>query len=278
MKEWLSTIALTVYPFSRLSSNFRSMTITTTPSTVATTPWLASFKPNSRARVRLFCFPYAGGGAHIYRTWPNGLPASVEVCPIQLPGRGARMMEEPFTQMSSLVEATAEALLPYLEDKPFACFGHSMGALVSFEFARQLRSRNGPQPIHLFVSGCFAPDIPDPDPIHTLPDSELLAEVRRLNGIPKEAQENAELMRLMLPTLRADCTVTETYTPTKEPPLDCPISAFGGLQDQMVSREDLEAWRQQTTASFLLRMFPGDHFFLQTAQPLLLQILARELQ
>ena len=264
---------LMVYSFIRLSSNFRSVTITT----IAATPWLASFKPNSRARVRLICFPYAGGGAHIYRAWPDGLPASIEVCPIQLPGRGARMMEAPFTQMSSLVEAAAEALLPYL-DKPFACFGHSMGALVSFEFARRLRSQNGPQPNHIFVSGCFAPDIPDPDPLHTLPDAKLLAEVRRLNGIPQEAQENAELMRLMLPTLRADCTVTETYTPTQEPPLDCPISAFGGLQDQMVSRDDLEGWRQQTTASFALRMFPGDHFFLQTAQPVLLQILARELQ
>jgi len=246
-------------------------------STLATTPWLTLFKSNPRANMRLFCFPYAGGGAHIYREWLDSLPVSIEVCPIQLPGRGARMMEEPFTQMSSLVQAISEALLPYL-DKPFACFGHSMGALVSFEFARRLRSQNGPKPIHLFVSGCFAPDIPDSDPLHNLPDSELLAELHRLNGMPKEAQENAELMRLMLPTLRADCTVTETYTHIKEPPLDCPISAFGGLQDQMVSRHDLEAWRKHTTASFSLRMFPGDHFFLQTAaQPLLLRVLSREL-
>lgn len=247
-------------------------------STLAATPWLpAPFKPNPRARARLICFPYAGGGAHIYRAWPESLPATVEVCAVQLPGRGARLMEEPFTQMPLLVQAIAEALLPYL-DKPFAFFGHSMGALVGFELARDLRRRNRPGPSRLFVSGCFAPDIPDPYPLHNLPDSELLEGLRRLNGMPQEALENAELMRLMLPTLRADCTVTETYHYADEPPLDCPVSAFGGLQDHLASRDQLEAWRQQTTASFSLRMFPGDHFFLHTAQPLLLQILSLELQ
>ncbi len=226
--------------------------------------------------MRLFCFPYAGGGVHAFRAWADNLPKTVEVCPVQLPGRGARMMEAPFTQMLPLVQAAAEALLPHL-DKPFAFFGHSMGALVSFEVARWLRRQSGPEPIHLFVSGCFAPDIPDPYPLHNLPDPELLEGLRRLNGMPQEALENAELMRLLLPTLRADCTVTETYTYTDEPPLNCPISAFGGLQDHLVGRTHLEAWRQQTTAFFSLRMFPGDHFFLHSAQPLLLRILSREL-
>lgn len=245
--------------------------------TLAATPWLASFKPNPRARARLFCFPYAGGGAHIYRAWPDSLPATIEVCPVQLHGHGARLMEAPFTQMSPLVQATAEALLPYL-DRPFAFFGHSMGALVGFELARQLRGQCDPQPVHLFVSGCFAPNLPDPYPLRHLPEPEFLEELRRLNGMPQEALENTELMRLLLPTLKADCTVTETYTYTDRPPLNCPISAFGGLQDHLLSRDDLDGWRQQTTASFSLRMFPGDHFFLQTAQPLLLQILSRELQ
>jgi medium-chain acyl-[acyl-carrier-protein] hydrolase len=226
--------------------------------------------------MRLFCFPYAGGGVHAFRAWADNLPKTVEVCPVQLPGRGARMMEAPFTQMLPLVQAAAEALLPHL-DKPFAFFGHSMGALVSFEVARWLRKQGAPEPIHLFVSGCFAPDIPDPYPLHNLPDPELLEGLRRLNGMPQEALENAELMRLLLPTLRADCTVTETYTYTHEPPLNCPISAFGGLQDHLVGRTHLEAWRQQTTAFFSLRMFPGDHFFLHSAQPLLLRILSREL-
>ncbi len=246
-------------------------------SILATTPWLTLPKPNPRANLRLFCFPYAGGGVHAFRAWADNLPKTVEVCPVQLPGRGARMMEAPFTRMVPLVHAAAEALLPHL-DKPFTFFGHSMGALVSFEVARWLRKQGGPEPIHLFVSGCFAPYIPDPYPLHNLPDPELLEGLRRLNGMPQEALENAELMRLLLPTLRADCTVTETYTYTDEPPLNCPISAFGGLQDHLVGRAHLEAWREQTTASFSLRMFPGDHFFLQTAQPLLLQILSRELQ
>ena len=226
--------------------------------------------------MRLFCFPYAGGGVHVFRAWADNLPKTVEVCPIQLPGRGARMMDAPYTRMAPLVYAAAEAMLPHL-DKPFAFFGHSMGALVSFEVARWLRRQTGPEPIRLFVSGCFAPDIPDPYPLHKLPDAELLEGLRRLNGLPQEALENAELMSLLLPTLRADCMVTETYTYTDESPLNCPISAFGGLQDHLVGRTHLEAWRQQTTAFFSLRMFPGDHFFLHSAQRLLLLILSREL-
>ena len=158
-------------------------------------PWIACRKPRPQARLRLFCFPYAGGGASIFRTWPDGLPADVEVCPVQLPGRGTRLMERPFTQLSPLVEALAQALLPLL-DKPFAFFGHSLGALVSFELARHLRRQYGVHPVRLFVSACRAPQIPHRDrPIHTLPEAEFLAELRRLNGTPAEVLEHEELMR-----------------------------------------------------------------------------------
>lgn len=242
----------------------------------ATNPWLAYHKPNPSARVRLFCFPYAGGGSHVFRAWSEGLPNTVEVCAIQSPGRGSRLMETPFTQMLPLAQNVAQVLLPHL-DKPFAFFGHSMGAMVSFEVARQLRKQHGLQPICLFVSGCFAPQRPDPHPIHALPEAEFLEELRRLGGIPNEALESNELLQLMLPTLRADCTVSETYAYTSEAPFDFPISALGGLQDPLVGRDDLDGWREQTSASFTLRMLPGDHFFLQTARPLLLHILSREL-
>ena len=240
--------------------------------------WIAFRKPNPQARLRLFCFPYAGTGASIFRTWPDGLPADVEVCPVQLPGRGTRLTETPFTQLSPLVEALAQALVPLL-DKPFAFFGHSLGALVGFELARQLRRQSGVQPVRLFVSADRAPQIPHRDrPIHTLPEGEFLDELRRLNGIPGKVLEEAELMQIMLPILRADFAVYETYLYSTEPPLNCPISTFGGLQDHRVSRRDLEAWRDQTSASFSLRMFPGDHFFWNTTQPLLLQVLSQELR
>ena len=239
--------------------------------------WIAFRKPNPQARLRLFCFPYAGTGASIFRTWSDGLPADVEVCPVQIPGRGTRLMETPFTQLSPLIEALAQALGPLL-DKPFAFFGHSLGALVGFELARQLRRQSGVQPVRLFVSADRAPQIPHRDrPIHALPEGELLHELRRLNGIPGKVLEDAELMQIMLPILRADFAVYETYVYSTEPPLNCPISAFGGLQDHRVSRGDLEAWRDQTSGSFSLRMFPGDHFFWNTIQPLLLQVLSQEL-
>ena len=240
--------------------------------------WVAFRKPNPQARLRLFCFPYAGTGASIFRTWANGLPADVEVCPIQFPGRGTRLMETPFTQLPPLVQALAQALVPLL-DKPFAFFGHSLGALVGFELARQLRRQSGVQPVRLFVSADRAPQIPHRDrPIHALPEGEFLAELRRLNGIPGKVLEEVELMQIMLPILRADFAVYETYAYSTEPPLNCPISTFGGLQDHRVSRGDLEAWRDQTSGSFSLRMFPGDHFFWNTTQPLLLQALSQELR
>jgi medium-chain acyl-[acyl-carrier-protein] hydrolase len=245
--------------------------------TTAIDSWIACRRLNPRARLRLFCFPYAGTGASIFRTWSDGLPAEVEVCPVQFPGRGTRLMEAPFTALSPLVQALAEALVPLL-DKPFALFGHSLGALAAFELARQFRRQYGVQPVRLFVSADRAPQIPRRDrPIHALPEREFLAELRRLDGTPELVLEEAELMQIMLPVLRADFAVYETYAYSSEPPLDCLISGFGGLQDHRVSRSDLEAWGDQSSISFSLRMFPGDHFYLNTTQPLLLEALSQEL-
>ena len=240
--------------------------------------WIACRKPNPQARLRLFCFPYVGTGASIFRTWSDGLPPDVEVCPVQFPGRGTRLMETPFTQLSPLVQALAQGLAP-LMDKPFAFFGHSLGALVGFELARQLRRQSGVQPVRLFVSADRAPQAPRRHPpIHALPEPEFLLELRRLNGIPGKVFEDAEVMQIMLPALRADFAVYETYLYSTEPPLNCFISGFGGLQDQRVSRGELEAWCDQTSGSFALCMFPGDHFFLNTTQSRLLQVLSQELR
>lgn len=187
-------------------------------------------------------------------------------------------METPFAQLAPLVRALAEAMAPLL-DKPFAFFGHSLGALVAFELARWLRRQSGVQPIHLFVSADRAPQIRARSrPMHDLPEEEFLVELRRLNGIPEIVLEDANLMQIMLPVLRADFAVYETYVYSIEPPLDCPITSFGGLQDHRVNRGDLEPWRDQTNASFSLRMFPGDHFFLNATQHLLLPMLYQELR
>jgi medium-chain acyl-[acyl-carrier-protein] hydrolase len=243
----------------------------------AAAPWIAFGKPNPKARLRLFCLPYAGTGAAIFRSWPDGLPADVEVCPVQYPGRGTRPLETPFTAISPLVRALAEGVLPLL-DKPFAFFGHSLGALIGFELARALRRQSGAQPVHLFVSADRAPRGPRRDPpIHALPDTDFLDELARLNGTPGKLLDDAELMQIMLPVLRADFAVYESYVYSAEPPLACPISVLGGLQDHRVRRNDLETWREETERSFSLRMFPGGHFFLNTAQPLLLQALSQDL-
>ncbi len=239
--------------------------------------WVIRPRPNPRGRLRLFCFPYAGGAASVFYTWSDGLPGDVEVCPIQLPGRESRLRELPFTALPPLTQALAQAIQPYL-DKPFAFFGHSMGAVIGFELARQLRRQNDLCPAHLFVSGSRAPQVPDPNPpLHQLPDGEFVAELRHFNGTPEEVLQNSELMQLFLPILRADFAIHETYTYTAGAPLDCSISAFGGSQDDRVSGEDLAAWRGQTCSTFMLRLFPGDHFFLHSARSLLIQAISQDL-
>jgi medium-chain acyl-[acyl-carrier-protein] hydrolase len=246
--------------------------------TLACNSWVACARHNPAARVRLFCFPYAGGGGTIFRTWPDQLPATVEVCPIALPGREMRIGERPFDRLLPLAQAIADALDMY-QDKPFAFFGHSMGALVSFEVARELRRQSRRAPAHLFVAGHRAPHLPDNrPPLHDLPEPAFVDEVRQLNGTPPEVFQHPELLELFLPILRADFAVCETYVYEAEPPLACPISVFGGLQDPRAGREQLEAWRAYTTAEFRLRMLPGDHFFVRIAEPALLSVLNQTLQ
>lgn len=241
-------------------------------------PWVSLPKPRPHAKLRLFCFPYAGGSALIFRSWINALPESVEPCAIQLPGRGARLTEKLYTRLLPLAHAIAEGLLPYC-DKPFATFGHSMGAMLSFEVARYLRSHYGIEPAQLFVSGRRAAHVPYTDPpTHNLPASELIQELRRIKGTPQEVLDNDELMQLFLPVLRADFEICQTYEYAPGEPLNCPITAFGGLEDDEETRERIESWREQTAGRFSLRMLPGDHFFLHSAERTLIHLLSRELQ
>ncbi|HBB36167.1 MAG TPA: putative thioesterase [Cyanobacteria bacterium UBA8803] len=239
--------------------------------------WLKCNKPNPHARLRLFCFPYAGGGASVFRSWSDRL-TEIEVWSIQPPGRESRLKEPLFTDISPLINSLLPALIPHL-NVPFAFFGHSLGALVVFDLARHLRRYNYPTPLHLFVSGRQAPHVPDPDPpIYQLPDPELVEELRRYNGTPDAVLQNPELMDFLLPILRADLAIDETYIYTSESPLDLPISVFGGLEDRKTPHPSMDAWREQTTQSFTLRMFPGGHFFIKEKQELLLQYILDDLK
>jgi len=241
-------------------------------------PWLVSYKPNPQARLRLFCFSYAGGGASVFRTWANQLPANLEIYAVQLPGREGRINESLFTEIYPLVRTLAPILLPYL-DLPFAFFGHSVGALIAFETIRQLRNLKYPKPKHLFVSSRRAPQIPNPErPIYNLSNEEFIQKIRRYNGTEEAVLQNAELMDLFLPILRADLTINETYNYQVELPLDCSISAFGGLQDPLVNRQQLDAWCEHTSKNFSLLMLPGDHFFLKAQQQMLLTAISQDIR
>src|ERR1051326_791724 len=240
-------------------------------------PWLPWPSTNPKARLRLFCFPYAGGGASAFRSWSRDLPPEVDIRPVQLPGRERRLMEEPYDDLTPLITAVKDALLPFLTE-PFAFFGHCLGALIAFELSRQVQAMYGLQPAALFVSGHRAPHLPDRfPPAHRLPDSEFAVELRRRNGTREEVLQNPAVMRLVLPLLRADFTICETYLFTPGETLRCPITAFGGAEDPAVLLEELEGWSKQTSGPCAVQVLPGDHFFLQTTRSLLLQKLSQEL-
>ncbi len=240
--------------------------------------WITRPKPSPNARLRLFCLPYAGGGASIYRTWPDILPPEIEVCPIQLPGREQRFNDPRFTDIRPLVDALGQELAPFL-NTPFAFFGHSMGAIIGFELTRYLRRLNLPEPELLLVSAHRAPQIPDRrEPIHQMPDREFIQELSLLKGMPDVVLANNDLVALMAPLLRADFAIAETYTYINEAPLKCPISVFGGLQDEGITKDDLTAWQKQTAAAFMLHMVNGDHFFFVKDRVTILRVIFQDLQ
>jgi medium-chain acyl-[acyl-carrier-protein] hydrolase len=206
----------------------------------------------------------------VFRPWAAGLPDDVEIGAIQLPGRGDRMSEPPFTQLSPLLDSLLPDLRPYF-DRPYAFFGHSMGALICFELAR----RSAPQ--HLFLSGRRAPNCDRGVIMHQLSDADFVAELRSLNGTPLQVLENAELMQLFLPILRADFTVCETYQYVETSPLRCPISVFAGTRDRSEPLEMMQPWSLQTQNDFSISVLPGDHFFVQTEQQILLKQLSAKL-
>jgi surfactin synthase thioesterase subunit/glycosyltransferase involved in cell wall biosynthesis len=229
-----------------------------------------------REGLRLFWFPHAGGGA----AQLSGLPhvGSVQVCPVRLPGREFRLAEAPFESMRPLVAALANAIELYLA-APFAFFGHSMGAAVAFELARELRRRHQPLPKMLIASSARAPQyrrhhVPPAPPS----DEQFQAELRRLQGIPNEVLDDPAMMRAILPALRADAALYRSYVYTEDAPLPCPIRAYGGTEDPNVLREHLEAWAQQTSGQFVLRLFPGGHFYWNTGRAALEQALAEDLE
>jgi medium-chain acyl-[acyl-carrier-protein] hydrolase len=241
--------------------------------------WIVRWSAGAESPAwRLFCFPYAGGGASKYRQWRSALPAKAELCAIQLPGREQRAGEPALRRMEDAVDALVHALAPYI-DRPFVFFGHSMGAVIAYEVAKALYLRFGRQPQGLVVSSHRAPHMPSRTrSLHDLPESELIDEIRALQGTPPEILESKELLELLLPTLRSDLELAETYAAKPDDTLSCPVIAAGGDCDPEISPEELDGWRVFTRGPFRRQLFPGDHFYIHDQKSNFLSAMKSQLE
>jgi medium-chain acyl-[acyl-carrier-protein] hydrolase len=233
----------------------------TAPAKASAEIWFQRFGSARHPRMRLFCFPYAGGFASLFGGWAAGLPADIEVRGVQLPGRPPRMKEAPYTRLAPLIGALAQQITP-LTGIPFAFFGHSLGGLVAYTLARELHRRGGACPSRLFISGCPAPHLRRTRNLHGLPEGEFRSQLDRLGGTPKELLRNAELMDVVSPIIRADFEIYETSDCGECEALDTPITAFGATDDEWVSLEEAQGWRLYSSAPFRFHRMQGGHFFI----------------
>lgn len=234
----------------------------TLPATRGTLDWFPGVDTGRTARVRLVCFSYAGGTPSIYRHWAQPLGADVQLVPVLLPGRGTRLRERPHTGMGPLVAEIVDALVGAGLAADCAMFGHSMGALLAYEVACELRRRGHQQPLHLFVSGSRPPHLYGRENNHALDDDALQAMVRGLGGLAAEGTLTEGYLVRRLPVLRSDLAVCESYRWTPRTPLECPTTAFSGTQDPIATPAQTDGWRDYTSRSFVARVVPGNHFFL----------------
>lgn len=225
---------------------------------------------------RLFCFSHAGGGSALYAPWRAAFGPGIEVCPVLLPGREARMSEPAYRRMEDLIDPLVAALEADLE-LPFSLFGHSMGSIVAFELARRLAALGYPLQ-SLMVSGRRAPHLRSAHaPVHTLDNDGFIDAIGALGGTPDEVLRDQGLFRTFLPSLRADFELNERYLPLIGHPLRCRLLAFSGDADAQVTESELLAWREVSAGSFSHHMLPGNHFYLQGLPLALRELIARHL-
>lgn len=245
---------------------------------MAPSRWFLRHPSAANSRIRLFCFPCAGFSAAMYREWQAFVPAGIEVIAVQPPGRANRLDEEPLDSFPALVAG----LLPCfaeLADRPYALFGHSMGAVFAAELAAELAAAGLRTPLHLFLSSRQPPDRPSPvGPLSHLGDAAFVAEIdRRYGAIPREILQAPDVLELLLPALRADIRALEAIEGAGPRKLSTPISAFGGIADPLVPSDLLSGWESWTRGPFRLRLFDGGHFYIDTARAALIGEIAATL-
>jgi medium-chain acyl-[acyl-carrier-protein] hydrolase len=239
--------------------------------------WLRPANPAPGAVLRLFCCAHAGGGAAAFNAWPRLLPPEYEVIKVQLPGREDNWQRPAARAIGELVPHLCAEVAPLL-DRPFAFYGHSMGAIVMFDLARELRRQGRALPLVLFVSGRRAPQLPlSHVPLFSLPDDELIAQMHVMGASALHLFDKPRWREHFFPTMRADLEVSDTYRYQPEPPLACPIHAFGGADDATVKPWEWREWGEQTGAEFSGRVLSGSHFFDKAGQAVLLQHIAEAL-
>jgi surfactin synthase thioesterase subunit len=223
--------------------------------------WLPLRAQSGPGGLPLFCLPHAGGGASAFRTWLGKLPG-LRILPVQPPGREARFREEPFEHMQPLVAELADVVRTESAGRPYAVYGHSLGALVSFELLREIRRRGAPNPVHWFVSGCVAPHrtYDDGPPVAGMSPPEVVGVLRRLGGTPDWLLSDPSVLEMILPAVRADFSVKETYEYSAEPPLRVPLTVLSSTDDPRAPHDLQAAWRDQTLGPFDLHTLMGGHF------------------
>lgn len=237
--------------------------------------WMYRPVPRPAARLRLFCFPYAGGGASIFRRWAEVLPETIELVGVRLPGRENRIAEPAFNDWQALTPVLVD-LIASRVDRPYALFGHSLGGAMAYEITRAIEAIARPE--LLIVSGIRSPEVPlYRQPIFELPRPEFIAGLRAMNGTPAEILDNEELMAFFEPTLRADIRLADTWRSADVPLLDTGIVAFSGSEDFIASEADMRGWQMRTSAGFEQYVFDGDHFFIHSPENLIVDTVARVL-
>lgn len=239
--------------------------------------WLVVRKPRADAKMRLFCFPFAGGGASVFRQWSEKLPDLIEVVAVQYPGRENRIVEPPIDNLDVIVSTVCELVFKKA-DKPFAFFGHSLGAKTAFEVAKKLEKERSCRPEYLFVSGSRAPDIPAKLQLHKMDDERFIDSLRLYAGTPDEVLENRELTDLFLPMLRADFVLDETFDSASGEKTDSPIYVFAGSDDNIAPLAEVEKWKDFTNAGYGKKIFNGGHFFFKDAIDEILDCICRVLK